>query len=113
MSAPSQKRNLALPKEVAPWSLVRLRERLVKIGANIVRHGGYITFQQAEVASTKRGDRYADCRIRTGFSFHRHNCYATGDREWSSGESRLKCVSAERWLTSGLRQRFCHRAGEH
>ena len=50
MSANSHKRTLALPKEVAPWSLVRLRERLVKIGANIVRHGRYITFQQAEVA---------------------------------------------------------------
>ena len=42
-----------------------------------------------EISSTKRGDRYADCRIRTGFVFDRPICYATGDRRWSSGESRL------------------------
>ncbi len=35
---------------MAPWSLVRLRERLVKIGAKVVRHGRYATFQLAEVA---------------------------------------------------------------
>ncbi len=39
------------------------------------------------LGSTKRGDRYADCRIRTRFAFDCHFCYATGDREWSSGES--------------------------
>ncbi len=44
----------------------------------------------SQIGSTKRGDRYADCRIRTGFAFDRHICYATGDREWSSGESRLR-----------------------
>ncbi len=43
-----------------------------------------------QIGATKRGDRYADCRIRTGFAFDRHICYATGDREWSSGESRVK-----------------------
>ncbi len=43
-----------------------------------------------QIGSTKRGDRYADCRIRTGFAFDRHICYATGDRKWSSGESRIK-----------------------
>ena len=39
--------------------------------------------------NTKTGDRYADCRVRTGFAFDRHFCYATGDHEWFSGESRL------------------------
>ena len=29
-----------------------------------------------QIGSTKRGDRYADCRIRTGFAFDRHICYA-------------------------------------
>ncbi len=45
-----------------------------------------------QIGSTKRGDRYADCRIRTGFALDRHFCYATGNRKWSSGESRFKLI---------------------
>ncbi len=45
-----QYRTLALPKEVEHWSLTTLREKLVKIGAKVVRHGRYVTFQLAEVA---------------------------------------------------------------
>ena len=45
-----------------------------------------------QIGSTKRGDRYADCRIRTGFAFDRPICYATGDSERSFGESQLKIV---------------------
>ena len=43
-------RTLALPDSVRHWSLATLRDRLVKIGAKIVRHGRSITFQMAEVA---------------------------------------------------------------
>ncbi len=43
-------RILALPPEVEHWSLISLREQLVKIGAKVVRHGRYVTFQLAEVA---------------------------------------------------------------
>ncbi len=43
-------RTLALPEAVEHWSLTTLRERLNKIGAKIVRHGRYVTFQLAEVA---------------------------------------------------------------
>jgi Transposase DDE domain group 1 len=43
-------RTLALPDQVAHWSLTTLREKLVKIGARIVRHGRYAVFQLAEVA---------------------------------------------------------------
>ncbi len=43
-----------------------------------------------QIGSTKRGDRYADCRIRTGFAFNRHICYVNGYRKRSSGESRPK-----------------------
>ena len=43
-------RSLALPQEVAQWSLTTLREKLVKTGARIVRHGRYLVFQFAEVA---------------------------------------------------------------
>jgi hypothetical protein len=32
------------------WSLSTLREKLVKIGAKVVSHGRYVTFQLAEVA---------------------------------------------------------------
>ena len=39
-----------LPKEVEHWSLTTLREKLVKIGAKVVRHGRYVAFQMAEVA---------------------------------------------------------------
>jgi hypothetical protein len=42
--------SIALPNEVAHWSLTTLREKLVKIGARIVRHGRYMIFQLAEVA---------------------------------------------------------------
>jgi len=43
-------RTLALPKEVEHWSLTTIREKLVKIGAKVVAHGRYVTFQLAEVA---------------------------------------------------------------
>lgn len=43
-------RTLALPKEVEHWSLTTLQDKLVKIGAKVVRHGRYVTFQLAEVA---------------------------------------------------------------
>ncbi len=42
-------RTQALSSEVKHWSLTTLRDRLVKIGAKIVRHGRSITFQMAEV----------------------------------------------------------------
>jgi Transposase DDE domain group 1 len=43
-------RSLALPDPIAQWSLSTLREKLIKIGARIVRHGRYMVFQLAEVA---------------------------------------------------------------
>lgn len=43
-------RTLALPETVKQWSLSGLREKLVKIGAKVVRHGRYVAFQMAEVA---------------------------------------------------------------
>ena len=47
-------RTLALPPEIAHWSLTSLRERLIKIGAKAVRHARSITFQLAEVAVSRR-----------------------------------------------------------
>jgi DDE family transposase len=46
-------RSLALPDEVAHWSLTTLREKLVKIGARIVRHGRHVVFQLAEVTVSR------------------------------------------------------------
>ncbi len=43
-------RRLALPRSVKHWSLTTLREKLIKIGAKVVRHAKYVTFQMAEVA---------------------------------------------------------------
>ena len=42
-------RRLALPKESKEWSLRTMREKLVKIGAKVVKHARYVTFQMAEV----------------------------------------------------------------
>jgi len=42
-------RRLALPKSVKKRSLRTLREKLIKIGAKVVRHSRYVVFQMAEV----------------------------------------------------------------
>jgi hypothetical protein len=47
-------RTLAMPKTAEPWSLTSLREKLIKIGAKVVSHGRYVTFQMAEVAVSER-----------------------------------------------------------
>ena len=39
-----------MPDEVEHGSLTTLREKLVKVGAKVVRHGRYVTFQLADVA---------------------------------------------------------------
>jgi hypothetical protein len=43
-------RTLATPKSMKDWSLTSLREKLIKIGAKVIRHGRYVAFQMAEVA---------------------------------------------------------------
>jgi hypothetical protein len=47
-------RTLAIPETAEPWSLTSLREKLVKIGAKVVSHGRYVTFQLAEVAVSRQ-----------------------------------------------------------
>jgi hypothetical protein len=47
-------RTLAMPKAVERWSLTSLREKLIKIGAKVVTHGRYVTFQMAEVAVSRQ-----------------------------------------------------------
>jgi hypothetical protein len=47
-------RTLVMPKAAEPWSLTSLREKLGKIGAKVVSHGRYTTFQMAEVAVSRQ-----------------------------------------------------------
>ena len=43
-------RTLALPDEMEHWSLISLREKVVKIGAKVIAHARSTVFQMAEVA---------------------------------------------------------------
>ena len=52
------RRTLALPDAVEQWSLTSLREKLIKIGAKIVRHGRCVAFQMVEVVIPR--DLFAD-----------------------------------------------------
>jgi Transposase DDE domain group 1 len=47
-------RTLALPTTAEPWSLTSLKEKLIKIGAKVVSHGRYVTFQMAEVSVSRQ-----------------------------------------------------------
>ena len=47
-------RTLAMPETAQRWSLTSLREKLIKIGAKVVSHGRYVTFQMAEVAVSRQ-----------------------------------------------------------
>ncbi len=51
-------RTVATPEAIKDWSLTRLREKLIKIGAKVVSHGRYVMFQMAEVAIPR--DVFAD-----------------------------------------------------
>ena len=43
-------RRLVLPASIEHWTLTTLRDKLIKIGAKVVHHARYVTFQLAEVA---------------------------------------------------------------
>jgi len=47
-------RTLALPRKIEHWTLTTLRGKLIKIGAKVVSHGRYVTFQMAEVAVSRQ-----------------------------------------------------------
>lgn len=51
-------RRLVIPRKIKHWSLRILLTNLIKIGAKVVSHSRYITFQIAEV--TLRGDMFRD-----------------------------------------------------
>ena len=73
-------RTLAMPKTAEPWSLTSLREKLIKIGAKVVSHGRYVTFQMAEVAVPRQmfarnpvADRPAAGTARAGMTGRRRS----------------------------------------
>jgi hypothetical protein len=47
-------RQLVLPRPIRCWRLTTLREKLVKIGAKVVRHSKYALFQLAGVAVPRK-----------------------------------------------------------
>jgi hypothetical protein len=78
-------RSLVTPVAIADWTLTSLREKLIKIGAKVVRHGRYVTFQMAEVAIRRL------FRSRAAETSDLSRREATGRRiAQPYGESRLK-----------------------
>jgi hypothetical protein len=57
-------RRLALPRSVEHWSMTTLLVKLVKIGAKVVSHARYTTYQMAEVAIPRHLFRTILRRIR-------------------------------------------------
>jgi hypothetical protein len=43
-------RTLATPEPIKDWSLTSLKEKLMKVGANVISHGRTVAFQLVEVA---------------------------------------------------------------
>ena len=60
----------AMPKAAEAWSLTSLRDKLIKIGAKVVSHGRYVTFQMADRESMR---------------------VVGSDRQGTTGEVRLGC----------------------
>jgi len=80
-------RPLAMPKAEVAW-FADLREKLIKIGAKVVSHGRYITFQMAEVAVSRQ--MFAD--ILSLIARQRHQM-----RQATTAEMRLDAVGAARF----------------
>jgi hypothetical protein len=46
--------SIGLSFQCLTGSVTSLREKLIKIGAKVVSHGRYVTFQMAEVAASRQ-----------------------------------------------------------
>ena len=57
-------RRLVLPSSMKTWTMTTLREKLIKIGAKVVRHSKYVFFQMAEVAVPRNVFQAILARIR-------------------------------------------------
>ena len=70
------------------WTLTTLREKLIKIGAKVVRHGRHVTVQLAEVAIPRRP--FAEIpRLIDGPRRHDVQCHRRGVEAASAGLSAL------------------------
>jgi len=105
-----------MPKAAEPWSLTSLREKLIKIGAKVVSHGRYVTFQLAEVAVSRQmfaGILSLIARLRAPPARMRSQRHRM--RQATTAEVRLDAVggarfSAAAWSTGGLKASCARRA---
>ena len=79
-----------LPEEVEHWSLTTLREKLIRIGAKVVSHGRYVTFQLAEVAVPRELFRKILSLID---DLRRRPAQAQADQAHGRGAARLEAKS--------------------
>ncbi len=85
-------RTLSLPEAVKHWSLTSLRQKLVKIGARIIGHGRYVTFQMAEVAvltAIPTNSRRVSYRTALNIALAGHGSYCLLTNRGASGECRM------------------------
>jgi hypothetical protein len=83
-------RTLAIPTTAEPWSLTSLREKLIKIGAKVVSHGRYVTFQMAEVAASRQMFQETDAHRPVAGAAHSTMRGLWGRKAWTTvGEVRL------------------------
>jgi hypothetical protein len=47
-------RTLVLPQGISHWTLTTLRDKLIKLGARLIKHARYVIFQVAEFVVTER-----------------------------------------------------------
>src|SRR5262249_58407623 len=93
----ARRRRLALPRSIRSWNLTTLREKLVKIAAQVVSHAKYIIFQLADVAVRTAAARQCGTGGREercggggeGFTFGRLPPAPPGPRApWGAGPGR-------------------------
>jgi hypothetical protein len=83
---------LATPEPIKDWSLTSLNEKLIKIGAKVVRHGRYVAFPIAEVAVPRHFRRHP--------SAHRGTAAAAGQ---VNSVTKFSLSRVPRKRTGGLR----------
>jgi Transposase DDE domain group 1 len=92
---------LAVPKAAEPWSLTSLNEKLVKIGAKVVSHGRYVTFQMPRSRCRDRCSPES-CRWSPGYG-HRPGQHERREgpmRSMTMGKVRLDAGKALRFRAS-------------
>jgi Transposase DDE domain group 1 len=102
-------RSLAMPKTAQPWSLTSQRDKLIKIGAEVVSHARYVTFQMAEVAVPRQ--MFADilsliARLRGTTHAHRRGrrdrCGKRQQRRCAFMRSEVARLRGSPWSTRGF-----------